>query len=126
VSVATIRTGFASALATLGTNVATAPDALTPPCLLVGMPRIQYHQSYGGLTMQEWTIYAVVPRIADQAAVDKLDAWADVTGVLAALNADRTLGGACATLVVREAVPETISTAQGVLPCLRYLIEVSA
>lgn len=111
-------------------QVATAPDQLTPPSLLIGMPTIRYHQAMArGLDSMEIPIFGVLPRVHDQAAVDQADEWISGTGhrsVLTILEADPTLGGACQTLVVREAVAELwdLPSGSAQLPAYRWTVEV--
>jgi hypothetical protein len=118
-----LETGFQGQV-----QVATAPDQLTPPCLLVGQPTVRYHQNFGGgLGRTEWPIWGIMPRTADQSAVDQLDDWLAEDGPLsvqAMIERDQSLGGACQTLVVREAVPEMYPTASGEMPSYRWEVEV--
>lgn len=130
-NVTAVRAAMAHQLdAALGTEVqiATAPDQLTPPCLLIGMPTVRYHQSMArGLDSMELPLFAVLPRVHDQAAVDLADAWisgAGPTSLLTILHADPTLDGACQTLVVREAVAELWDGPTGQLPAYHWTVEV--
>lgn len=126
-----IREGMAAALSDVmvaDVQIATAPDQLTPPCLLIGMPTIRYHQAMArGLDSMDVPIFGILPRAHDQAAVDQADEWISGTGprsLLTILEADQSLGGACQTLVVREAVAELWEASNGLLPCYRWTVEV--
>lgn len=130
-NVTAVRAAMAHTLdVALGTEVqvATAPDQLTPPCLLIGLPSVRYHQSFArGLDVMELPIFAVLPRTHDQAAVDLADAWISGTGatsILTLLEADQTLGGACQTLKVAEAVTELWDGPVGQLPAIHWTVEV--
>lgn len=109
-------------------QVATAPDQITPPCLMIGMASVTYHESaQRGVDSCEWSLWAILPRISDQAAVDLADEWASSSGdrsLAVVLEDDQTLGGACQTLVVRSAVMEIWSSAMGDLPAIRWTIGV--
>lgn len=109
-------------------QIATAPDQLTPPCLLIGMPSMSYHGAMArGVDSMELPVYGIMPRVHDQAAVDLADAWISGTGpqsVLTLVEADRSLGGACQTLVVRDALAEIWPSATGDLPAYHWTVEV--
>lgn len=133
IRMADVRAAIADALRAVllaETQIATAPDQLNPPCLLIGMPTVRYHQAMArGLDAMEIPIFGILPRIHDQAAVDQADEWISGTGsrsVLTILEADPTLGGACQTLVVREAVAELWEYPSGgaQLPSYHWLVEV--
>jgi hypothetical protein len=100
--------------------VATAPDAISPPCLLVGMPTVDYHQAQGGMTHCTWPVFAILPRAHDQAAVDQFDIWLNVGSVRGALELDVTLGGAVQNIVVTDATPQVYAGPNGDLPCYRF------
>lgn len=129
--VSAVRAAMANVLeVAFGTEVqvATAPDQLTPPCLLLAMPTVDYGNS-GGREPDSMRIpiHGVVPRIHDQAAVDLVDAWISGSGprsVVGILQADPTLGGVCLTLEGVDAVPEIYPTAQGDLPSYRWTVQV--
>lgn len=128
-----IREGIAAALSDVmvaDVQIATAPDQLTPPCLFIGMPSIRYHQAMArGLDSMEIPIIGILPRVHDQAAVDQADEWISGTGprsLLTILHTDPSLGGACQTLVVREAVAELwdLPAGSAQLPAYRWTVEV--
>ncbi len=119
-------------------QVATAPDQVTPPCLLIGMPDVTYNASFNartgalvarqGIDSMSMPIYGILPGVHDQAAVDAADEWISGTGprsVVEILQADPTLGGACASLVVRSTDPDRWQESDtGSLPAYRWTVEV--
>ena len=124
-----VRAGLKAALNGLGMQVATAPDQITPPCLLLGMPSLDYHESNSNaVDTADWPVWHILPRASDQAAVDGIDArTSNIAGgssVIRAIEADRTLAGACATLVVHTATPELYPGTTGDLPATRYEIKI--
>ena len=140
--VAGIRAGMAHALENaLGTEVqvATAPDQLTPPCLMIGMPALEYNASFNGrptvasarrgLDTLELPVWLVLPRVHDQAAVDTADELISGTGarsIVEILQGDTTLGGACQALTVPRADSEIYPAPQGDLPAYRWTVEIWA
>lgn len=114
----------------LGTEVqiATAPDQLTPPCLFIGMPAMEYHKAFQrGLDVMNIPIHAILPRTADQGAVDKADEWISgdgPTAVVNIVNGDKTLSGACQSSVVKTAIPEVWPGSTGELPSYVFDLEV--
>jgi hypothetical protein len=130
-AVSGVRTAMAAALdEALGgdVQVITAADQVTPPCLLIGMPSVEYHRAFKrGLDSMRIPIHGILPRTHDQAAVDQADDWISGEGprsVLTILELDQTLGGACQALVVRTADPQTWPTGQGDLPSYEWTVEV--
>jgi hypothetical protein len=109
-------------------QIATAPDQITPPCLYLGMPSMEYHQSFArGVDSMRFPIYGMMPRTHDQAAVDLSDRWMSGSGpesLLTILETDQTLGGACQTLVVRDATAEIWLTGGVDLPAYHWTVEV--
>ena len=99
---AAVRLGLANVLSTLGVQVATSPDQITPPCILIGMPALEYHESNSNaVDVAYWPVWHIVPRAHDRAAVDEIDRRTSNTAagfsVIRAIEADRTLGGLCKT-----------------------------
>lgn len=88
------------------------PDSLAPPAAVVEPLEITYHEAMqNGLTYYRAFILIIVGRMADRSSQDRLDAYLTTTGatsVKAALEADRTLGGACSTLAVTAALPRQV------------------
>jgi hypothetical protein len=109
-------------------QVATAPDQVSPPCLLIGLLTIEYHAAYArGLDAAELPITLILPRVHDQQAVDTADELISGSGarsVLQILQSDQTLGGACQALVVKRADPESFLSGTTDLPAYRWTVEV--
>ncbi len=142
IKAAAVRASMAHALEkALGTEVqvATAPDQLTPPCLLLGMPALEYNATFNGrpttsssrrgLDAAELPVWLILPRVHDQAAVDTADELISGTGarsIVEILQADPTLGGACQALAVPRADPEVYPAPQGDLPAYRWTVEIWA
>lgn len=133
--VGTVRAALAHHLETAaGTElqVATAPDQLTPPCLLIGMPDIDYNAAFArGLDAAEFPIYLVLPRSHDQAAVDVADEIISGSGprsVVQILQDTVTttgaLGGACQTLKVSRSEATSYLHSTGDFPAYRFTVEV--
>ncbi len=88
------------------------PDSLAPPAAVVEPLEIDYDEAMNkGLEFYRAYILVIVGRMSDRSSQDRLDAYltdAGASSVKAALEADRTLGGACATLQVASARPREV------------------
>jgi hypothetical protein len=66
--------------------------------------RIEYHKAFGGGdVVMDWTVNVIVGRYVDRNAFETLDgflSYSGATSVRAAIEADKTLGGVCQTLVL--------------------------
>ena len=98
VSIATIRDGLKTRLATISGLRAfdTIPDNLSPPCAVVGMPTaIDYDLSMArGADRFTFPVRVIVGRVTERQAQDRLDAYASGSGsssIKAAIEADPTL-----------------------------------
>ncbi len=82
------------------------PEQTNPPFAFVNLNNITYHAAFqGGMQEMEWTVTVVVGRWVDRQANARLDEYAAYSGaksVRAAIEADKTLGGVCDTLVVQS------------------------
>ena len=107
-SVAAIADGLKVRLATISGVRAYSyqPEQLNPPFAYPILNGVSYHQTMGmgsAVTQFDWSVYVVVGRWVDRVAMTNLDDFLSPTGaksIRAALEADRTLGGACSDLVV--------------------------
>lgn len=83
------------------------PDVFAPPCSFVLPGSIAYWGDFaGGNAEVEVVITVVVGRTSDRAAQKSLYAYMSYSGassIRAAIEADRTLGGVCQTLLVERA-----------------------
>ena len=108
-SLTNLRTGLATRLATItGLRVFDhVPDVFAPPCAFVLPDTIDYWEGFsGGDAQHRWTVTIIVGRSADRAAQRSLFEYISYSGtksVRAAIEADRTLGGVCQTLLVERA-----------------------
>lgn len=84
----------------------TMPDAINPPVFAPAEVDIDYHQAFGGLIQLQLTCMLFVSR-GDTAAGRKLllsyTPQSGAASIMAAIEADKTLGGACGTLIVDRA-----------------------
>jgi hypothetical protein len=82
------------------------PEQLLPPVGYVTLNNISYHGAFqGGNQEMEWSVIIVVGRWTDREANARLDDYATYSGaksVRAAIEADKTLGGVCDTLIVQS------------------------
>lgn len=81
------------------------PDSIEPPVFAPIELEIEYHQSFGGLTQILFTCGVYVSRgdsTTGRAALVGYLAPSGSGSILAALEADKTLGGAAGTLVVER------------------------
>jgi hypothetical protein len=106
VSVAAIRDGLATNLATITglRTVSTLPENPNPPIAVVAPSSISYDASMGrGLDTYNFTITVVVGRADGRSAQDKLDTYVSSSGSLSvkvAVESDRKLNGQCKDLRV--------------------------
>jgi hypothetical protein len=112
----TVRANLKTALSTVVTRVFDyVPDQVPAPCGVVGNITIDFDEAQNrGLDRGEVDVLVIVSRMNERGAQDKLDALLAGSGagsVKAALEADRTLSGALATLRVVRAAPITIEVA---------------
>jgi len=105
----TVADGLEARLATVsGLRVFDhVPDVFNTPCVFVLPSDIAYWGSFaGGNVEQSWTATVVVGRTSDRASQRSLNAYMGydgATSIRAAIEADRTLGGACDTCIVTSA-----------------------
>lgn len=102
-SLSDIRAGMAANLATLD-GIQVSPYMLaspTPPALHIIPASIEYDQAMArGVDLLVFTVQVFVALGLDQAAQIKLDEYLAPTGIKAALESDRTLGGVVADVRV--------------------------
>lgn len=110
-----VRTGLATALDTIAglRCYDHVPDGPAVPCAIVEPVEVTYHEASvpGGTVYFRAYVLVIVGRMSDRAASDRLDAYLANTGassVRAAIESDPTLGGACSTLVVVNALPRSV------------------
>ena len=109
-----VRTGLGTALDTIaGLRVFDyVPDSLSPPAAVVEPLEVDYDEAMQrGLDFYRAFILVIVGRMSDRSSQDRLDAYVAGSGassVKAALESNRTLGGACSTLQVTSARPREV------------------
>ena len=109
-----VRAGLGTALDTItGLRVFDyVPDSLSPPAAVVEPLEVDYDEAMRrGLDFYRAFILVIVGRMSDRSSQDRLDAYVAGSGassVKAALEADKSLGGACSTLQVTSARPREV------------------
>lgn len=109
-----VRAGIGTALDTIAglRCFDYVPDSLAPPAAVVEPLEIDYDEAMNsGTQFYRAFILVIVGRMSDRSSQDRLDAYLTDTGatsVKAALESDRTLGGACATLQVASSRPREV------------------
>ena len=109
-----VRAGIGTALDTIAglRCFDYVPDSLAPPAAVVEPLEIDYDESMNsGTQFYRAFILVIVGRMSDRSSQDRLDAYlteSGATSVKAALESDRTLGGACATLQVASSRPREV------------------
>ncbi len=96
---AAIRQGLADAVAVIDDlNCYTVADTVTLPAMIVGRPELTRHVTFGasGRSSAKVACWVVSQAHEGQQVNDDLDRW--MVQVVDAIEADRTLGGACETL----------------------------
>ena len=107
-TIAAIRQGIAANLATISTlrTSAFVPDNPTPPIAVVIPQRIEFDRAMGrGMDDLTFTVMVIAQRASERNAQSVLDGFCNSSGatsVKAAIESDKTLGGACFDLRVTE------------------------
>ncbi len=104
------------------------PEPVTPPCAVVGQLDLTFDiDNARGLDQATVDIYVIVQRFSDRAGQDKLDGYLAGTGatsIKAAIEGDRTLGGACQTLRVTSAESGTYDSQSNTFLSYRYRLTI--
>ena len=109
-----VRQGIATALeAIVGLRCFDyVPDSLAPPAAVVEPLEIDYDEAMQqGCEFYRAFILVIVGRMSDRSSQDRLDTYLTTTGpssIKAAIETDRTLGGACSTLQVASTRPREV------------------
>jgi hypothetical protein len=110
-----VRQGLSAALDTI-TGLRCfdyVPDTVAPPAAVVEPVEVMFDEAMRrGLDVYKCYALVIVGRMSERSASDRLDAYLASSGagsVKAAIEADRTLGGACSTLNVIDANPRTVT-----------------
>ena len=116
-NLATVRTALAAITITGLTARPFIPDSIDPPLLAVGRMRISYDKAMRGLQEVEITLHAFSSRADSQQGQDDLLPFmteSGATSVKAAIEADKTLGGACQALRVESCEGPGLSDVGGI------------
>lgn len=120
-TIQTIRQGIAANLATIQglRTSAFVPDNPTPPIAIVVPERVDYDTAMRrGLDTYTFKVLVVAQRASERGAQNTLDAFCNPTGatsVKAAIESDRTLGGAandCRVTDLTDYGPLTVGETQ--------------
>lgn len=108
-TVSQVATGLATRLGTI-TGLRTfpyQPEQVNPPVAYPVLESVEYHNAFGGGdVVMRFSVSVIAGRWTDRTAHALLDDFLSYDGprsVRAAIEADRTLGGVCSTLVVASA-----------------------
>ncbi|CAB4178154.1 hypothetical protein UFOVP1462_39 [uncultured Caudovirales phage] len=104
------------------------PDVIVPPCVVVGQLDFTFDlDNARGLDQANLDVFVIVQRFSERTGQDKLDKYLAGSGnesIKAAIESDRTLGGACDTLRVTSAESGTYQTGDIEYLSYRYQIVV--
>jgi hypothetical protein len=100
VSIATIRAGLGTNLATLsGLRIATSlPEQVNPPQAVVALQSVAYDGALrGGLTTYTFMVTVLTGRMSERTAQSILDGYISpgAGAIKNAIESDKTLGGSC-------------------------------
>lgn len=125
----TVATNLKTALSGIGgTIVEYVPDRVQPPAIILAMGSGTYQTDFDDSMTAEWVAHLIVSRSDDRNAQKRLREHCAPTGtksVRAAIEADRTLGGAVGDAAVVEwDVPSEIEIAGTTYVSVGFSIEV--
>lgn len=104
------------------------PDSLAPPAAVVEPLEINYHESMvNGYDNYQAYVLVIVGRMSDRSSSDRLDAYLAPSGsqsVKAAIETDKTLGGACSSLIVTDAMPRSVVVSGVEMSAYRFGVEI--
>jgi hypothetical protein len=95
-AISDLRQGLVNNLQTItGLRVIpTLPDVVNPPQALIALDKIDYQQqNNNSMNVYTFKITIVLGRVSERTAQQNLDVLVAPTGVKAAIESDRTLGG---------------------------------
>lgn len=102
------------------------PDQVTPPTAIVGQLDFTFDiNNARGLDQANVDIIVIVQRFSERAGQNKLDAYlsgSGATSIKAAIEGDKTLGGACQTLRVTSAESGSYESNSQIFLSYRYRI----
>jgi hypothetical protein len=105
------------------------PDQLNPPMAFPVLNSVSYHRAFnGGDVVFNCSIFVIVGRYTDRTADALLDLYLSYSGassIRAAIEADKTLGGICQTLIVNSSAEVTsLNSADAEFLEIQFKVEV--
>jgi hypothetical protein len=104
------------------------PDVVTPPCAIVGQLDFTFDLNNSrGLDQANLDIFVIVQRFSERSGLENLDKYLAGSGsysIKAAIETDKTLGGACNTLRVTSAESGTYVSGDVEFLSYRYRLTV--
>lgn len=104
------------------------PDQVNPPAAVVGQLDFTFDiDNARGLDQANVDVIVIVQRFSERAGQNRLDAYLAGSGagsIKAAIEGDRTLGGACQTLRVTAAESGSYESNQNIFLSYRYRITI--
>ena len=125
-----VRAGLATAIDSIaGLRVFDyVPDSIAPPAAVIEPVEVEFDEAMvRGLDKYRAYVLVIVGRMSERGAADRLDnylAGSGVSSVKAAIEADRTLGGACDTLQVTDANPRTVTVSGVDMLAYRFGVDI--
>ena len=120
-AVGDLAAALSTALAAQPYGIRSTPylaDQFSPPIALVAIQGVHYHDAFGvaSLGMYTFTIYLILSRANDRAALASMESYMSTSGDLsikAAVETDPTLGGiASGVVVVKSGPPAQLAIGQ--------------
>jgi len=82
---------------------ATLPDVVNPPSALITLDRVEYQQqNNNAMSIYTFKVTIVLGRVSERVAQENMDVLVAPTGVKAAIESDRTLGGNAYEVNIQE------------------------
>jgi len=105
------------------------PDGIPVPAAVVEPLEITYHEANVSTGTQYYRAFVlvIVGRMSDRSSQDRLDAYLANTGsesIRAAIETDRTLGGACSSLMVTNALPRSVVVSGIDMTAYRFEVDI--
>lgn len=104
------------------------PDQVTPPTAIVGQLDFTFDiDNARGLDLANVDVIVIVQRFSERAGQNRLDSYLSGSGstsIKAAIEGDRTLGGACQTLRVTSAESGSYESNSQIFLSYRYRITI--
>ena len=104
-AISDLRAGLVANLQTIP-NIrvyATLPDVVNPPSALITLDRVEYQQqNNNAMSIYTFKVTIVLGRVSERVAQENMDVLVAPTGVKAAIESDRTLGGNAYEVNIQE------------------------